>query len=180
MIKLGICIDCQNFALFCGNNADLGIKKPITAQRCRFHYSIYRKKVCLERKKEMEKVKSCIKPQDKDVINLVYWYKDRMNECKGYCAECGEPISKIDRHSSIAHVLPKRKDHGFPSVATHPLNKLELGPRCGCHNRYDVSWLSASKMKIFPQAIEIVTILYPLLCKEEQARFPEVFQKYIL
>lgn len=154
-------------------------KVAVIAGRCASHYRIFRHLECQNRKKERDKVKKAINPDQEDNQRLHYWYSDRMQECTGKCENCGEPIWVSDRHSSIAHVLPKRKNHGFPSVATHPLNKLELGPRCGCHNKYDVSWWSAKKMKIFPKATEIALQLYPLLTREEQARFPEVFQNVL-
>ncbi len=178
-MKFGICIDCKKNVEISGSEPQ---QKPLVAGRCQFHYANYRRVVCAERKKNRNKVENSRNipaTVPETTVNLVSYYQYQMNKAKGYCANCGEPISRLDRHSSIAHVLPKKKNHGFPSVADNPLNALELGPRCGCHNKYDLSWLSASKMKIFPQAVQIAIKLYPLLTQEEKGRFPEVFQKYI-
>ena len=100
------------------------------------------------------------------------------------CEECGKPISKPKYYrSSTAHVLPKRKEYGFPSVAADPLNRLFLGAgmnkTCNCHDIYDSSWEAASKMKIWRKAVAIVIELYPKIHPSEHKNIPDILWKEI-
>lgn len=92
-----------------------------------------------------------------------------------YCQECGKFIPQKYYRAATAHVLPKRKEYGFPSVATHFDNFLMLGSGCGCHQKYDRTWEEAATMKVFPLAVVIFLKLYPLLTQEEKKNIPEVF-----
>lgn len=103
-----------------------------------------------------------------------------------YCMECGakipEKIKMIGKKFSLdgyrcatAHVLPKRKEYGFPSVASNPINRLFLGSGCGCHNKYDSSWEAAATMKVWPLAVEIFKKLYAVIAVNERKNIPEVF-----
>lgn len=101
---------------------------------------------------------------------LQKWYAAIMEREEGRCWETGERINKEDKfgwQGSIAHVLPKSL---FPSVATHPLNYMILKMWGGTHGNYDASWERAAKMKVWPHAVKIINILYPLLTPEEKAR----------
>lgn len=98
---------------------------------------------------------------------------------KPYCMECGKVISQPFYRAATAHILPKRKEYGFPSIACHPDNFLILGASCGCHSRYDRSWEDAAKMKVFPLAIEKFKILYPLIAKSERKNISEVLLQEI-
>jgi hypothetical protein len=95
------------------------------------------------------------------------------------CEECGANIPHIFYRASVAHVLPKRKEFGFPSVQSHPLNKLFLGSGCGCHKKYDDTWEAASKMKIWPKVIVIFQELYPFIHPSEHKNIPDVLRPYI-
>lgn len=56
------------------------------------------------------------------------------------CEECKTPFdnySEDELRGLIAHILPKSRNSGFPDVATHPLNRMFLGTKCGCHGHYD-------------------------------------------
>jgi hypothetical protein len=86
--------------------------------------------------------------------DLQEWYAKIMKDEKPVCWETGEEISKGDVkgwHGSIAHILPKKL---FPSVSTHPMNYLILKMWGGTHARYDLSWESAQKMKVWPLAVD--------------------------
>ena len=96
---------------------------------------------------------------------------------KPYCEECGEFIPSDYYRAATAHVIPKRKDFGFPSVATNPINKLFLGAGCGCHSKYDISWESASKMKIWPKAVVIFKKLYKFISESELKNIPDILLK---
>lgn len=93
-----------------------------------------------------------------------------MEREEGRCWETGERINKKDKfgwHGSVAHILGKAD---FPSVKTHPLNYMILKMWGGTHGNYDASWERAAKMKVWPHAVKIINILYPLLTPEEKAR----------
>src|ERR1043166_1084033 len=175
MLKIGICIDCF----------EKGVKVPypLIAGRCQMHYKLFRIKVLNERNAKREKCNNVqlSKKYHKSnhaggKENLVSWYSARKKECLGRCAECYAPIPFFLRHSSIAHVLPKNEMYGFPSVATHEENFIELGPGavCGCHVKYDLSWLSASKMKVWPLALEKFKKIEPFIADEELKQNPAV------
>lgn len=199
MLKLGICRDCIKVA---ENRNETCKKVQVIAGRCGFHYKVHRAKECLARNgtrmlqkpaikrkntyrnivKQQEPEISCNNTQNTAIITqsksqtLVSWYEDRLNEFKGVCAECGERIDQRYCYASVAHVLPKKKGFGgFPSVAKHPENAIELGAGCGCHRKYDKSWLSASKMKVFELAKTKFKIMEPFIADEEKSRIPEVF-----
>jgi hypothetical protein len=105
---------------------------------------------------------------------LQKWYAKIMQEETGKCWETGELINKQDKmgwHGSIAHILDKKN---FGSVKTHPLNYMVLKMWGGTHGQYDSSWENASKMKIWPYAVKIINILYPLLTPEEKRKLPDI------
>lgn len=92
-----------------------------------------------------------------------------------HCQNCGRPIGQKYYRAATAHILPKRKEFGFPSIATHPSNKLFLGAGCGCHDLYDRTWEDASKMKIWPVAVEIVVVeLYLSIDPAEHKNIPDI------
>jgi hypothetical protein len=92
----------------------------------------------------------------------------------GNCWECGVHIPATYFRAATAHVLPKRKEYGFPSVSVHPKNYLILGAGCGCHDRYDRSWEDASKMKIWGEAVKRFKEIYPFIKESEHKNIPEV------
>ena len=92
-----------------------------------------------------------------------------------HCEECGDPLADsmgINARTIVAHLLPKRKEHGFPSVASHPDNKAYLCYRC--HHDYDNKGSDyVTKMKLYPTILERVALLLPHLTPEELVRVPE-------
>lgn len=110
-----------------------------------------------------------------------------------FCQECGAVIpnkkqnwttgvmeeTNVFYRAATAHVLPKRDNYGFPSVASNPNNRLFLGSGCGCHQRYDKSWEDAAQMKVFPIAIEKFKLLYPLIHSSERKNIPDIFLQEI-
>lgn len=123
------------------------------------------------------------------------WFVKGMMENEPVCAECGmaahwllEPqidpkkaeAYRLMWRASQAHILPKKKKYGFPSLATNPHNRIILFPSwggflCGCHGFYDSNWYNASTMKIWPQIVEIfVTKLYPMIPEHEKKNIPEI------
>lgn len=109
--------------------------------------------------------------------DLQAWYDNIMKTEKAVCWETGEKIDKKDKkgwHGSIAHILPKKT---FRSVATHPKNYLILKMWGGTHARYDVSWQSASKMKVWPTAVQRFLEIYPHIADSEKKYLPDVLLK---
>lgn len=181
MDKYSECIDCAD-----------GIEKPTIAGRCKaYHYSIYRKKLILEKQKEKSKVRSLInsKPNkellvknDKIVDNdLELWFLHRMHTCVPICENCNtaalflteEKYKKLWR-SCQAHLLPKRH---FKSISHHPLIGMVLGSgysgMCFCHDNYDRGWSYAEKMNIWPEVVRRFQILYPLISENEHRFIPK-------
>lgn len=135
-----------------------------------------------------------IEDKIEDAQMSLYWMLAKRELAKNpKCMNCGafipEKIKQIGKKFSLdgyrcatAHVLPKRKEYGFPSVAANPINRLFLGSAiggCGCHDDYDSSWEKASTMKIWPLAVEIFKQLYPLIHPSERKSIPEVFLQEI-
>jgi hypothetical protein len=168
--KTGQCMDCPEDS------------KPqgLIAGRCERHYWQHRN----EQKagKGAGRVSSRLpdyaarKAPNKRIEGLGDWFVERRGEMTGYCQECG---CKTAKHNdafftfSIAHILPKSIESGFPSVATNPNNWLEL---CiDCHTKYDRHWEGAAKMKSFPTAKARFLQFQHLIAPEERRRIPECF-----
>lgn len=133
-------------------------------------YSIPKKSAKKKEKEIKEKAERGGEPTD-----LQKWYTEIMNREDKICWNCGINLShynKQDWHACVAHVLPKSL---FPSIATHPSNFMILGKWCNCHGVYDSNWGSASRMKIFKEAVDRFTELEPFIL--EKHRIPEVFKK---
>lgn len=93
------------------------------------------KRIALEKsEKELHKAQGTSE-QDAELDD---WFKARRKELTGTCScGCGNSTTKNDDQKykfSICHILPKAK---FKSVATHPLNYLELSFWDGCHTNMD-------------------------------------------
>ena len=106
--------------------------------------------------------------------DLEAWFERTMKivDKNPYCWECGKYIPKSFYRAACAHILPKRKTYGFPSVSTHELNFLVLGAGCGCHAKFDNSWDDASKMKVWNIALERIKIMLPDVSEGEIKNLP--------
>lgn len=122
------------------------------------------------------------------------FFEYHMKHSVPVCAECGmtanwllEPQQdhqKAEAYKLIwracqAHILPKKKNYGFPSLRNHLDNHLVLFPSwggtlCGCHGFYDSNWYNASTMKIWPKVIEAFIKLYPSIPKIEHKNIPDI------
>lgn len=114
------------------------------------------------------------KPKASKRVDLVAWYEKKVSECDWICCECGKSCysnNKDFRFAAQAHILPKSL---FPSIATHELNHMCLGPVCGCHGKYDSNWANASKMKVWPEALDTMYVLIPLLPPVEYRKLPDI------
>jgi hypothetical protein len=156
-----------------------GKKKTLINGVCTIHYWASKRQPLYKKKG------SGIIVQDQDAISspppseLYQWYLDKIPCLAGKCMECGARIDKwihLVAMSAIAHILPK---DDFESIQCHDLAWLELGPSCGCHSRYDKSWHSASKMKVWPLVLERVQVLSPLIQPQERKKIPAILLPYM-
>lgn len=126
------------------------------------------------------------------VTSLDQWFSDRMTQNEPVCAECGSRADwvKLPGYEKVwkacqAHILPKKKMFGFPSIATNPYNHVVLFPSfggklCGCHGFYDSGWYNASTMKIWKSIVDIfITKLYPIIPESEKKNIPEALRNEI-
>lgn len=157
--KTGCCIDCP-----AGSR-----EVPLIAKRCQTHYWQNNQKVNSEKPKNKAK-KVAKKVTGAFIASQTLVMPER-------CEECGNRLPTSPdwlRRACIAHILPKRPDFGFPSVAIHPLNKMFFCP--DCHTNMDnLGEMVIVKMKSLPIMKSRVAQLIPLLTPAETNRVPEYF-----
>lgn len=109
-------------------------------------------------------------------VELQRWFIHRSKEMVGKCYECGEKSCKGDLRYwkfSVCHILAKSL---YPSVATHPLNFVEL-----CHfgqshhanmdnNGYE--YVSQKMPRTWELIIERIKLMYPSI--KEKSKIPEI------
>lgn len=156
--KQAVCKDCPPGTL----------PGPVTAGRCNTHYWAYRNKVNAEKRANKDK---------KAVKGIVGAYMASQTiKRPDFCEESGQPLPKSGfmRKACVAHILPKRPDHGFPSVAIHPMNKIFLHPDIHA-NMDNLGKEYILKMKSLPLMRQRVKALLPFLTEDELNRVPEYF-----
>lgn len=118
----------------------------------------------------------------KERLELEKWYETicKKIDMNPYCWNCGKRITKPFYRAACAHVIPKRKNYGFPSVATHPANYLILGAGCGCHSKYDMCWEDAKKLKVWEIAVERFKAIYPSIDESEHKNIPEILLESLI
>ena len=115
----------------------------------------------------------------KGYAELERWFKERHKEMTGRCQNCMGKTEMDGRHykCSIAHILPKAY---FPSVATHPLNWLEL---CfygkSCHTNMDNKMLDLTEMSCWDDIVTKFCAIYPSIAPKERRRIPEILLQYV-
>lgn len=93
-----------------------------------------------------------------------------------HCENCGEPLnaySVFDRRKMTCHILQKTSSGGFPTVATHPQNKLFMCCMQGCygHEKYDNGDASDRiKMPVYSIAVERFKMFEHLLTPREKIK----------
>lgn len=163
-LKIGKCIDC-------GPESQ---DKPLIAKRCNTHYWQHRKAV------STEKVRNSAAYADNQAQKkaLDLWFANAISQMPACCEECNERLyifAPWAAKAFVAHVLPKAI---FESVNTHPLNKIYL---CLiCHTNFD-TWGEEKvvKMKIFPEAFDIMMQLLKHLHHDEWKSLPEYVKDHI-
>lgn len=115
------------------------------------------------------------KKENSNDVELDLWFRYMAIEMakRPWCEECGAWIPPNFYRSATAHILPKKKEYGFPSVSTHPKNVLFLGAGCGCHNKTH-RWDKFSKMKVWPLAVAAFKEIYPFIAEEEKKNIPQI------
>lgn len=120
------------------------------------------------------------------------WFDHFMEHSEPVCENCGmradwlkEEKYELLWRSCQAHLLPKRKVYGFPSLAANRDNHLVLFPSfggtlCGCHGAYDSCWQDAATMDIWEKVKDVFkTKLYALIPENEKKNIPEQLLKEI-
>lgn len=157
--KIGLCIDCPE-----GSE-----QVPLIAKRCKNHYWKNRNKVNAGKMKYKERL------QDKKVLGI--YFASQTLIMPSFCEECNKQMPTSPawiRKACIAHILAKRPDYGFPSVAIHPVNKVFLCPDCHA-NMDNLGSVFILKMKILPVLIKRVADLIPSLTPGELSRVPQYY-----
>lgn len=126
-----------------------------------------------------------------EILSLNQWFDYHMEHSEPVCSECGSRQDWVKQpgyekiwKACQAHVLPKKKTYGFPSIAANIDNHIVLFPSwgghlCGDHGFYDSNWFNASTMNVWPQIVEKFKKLYPLISKVELKNIPEQLLKEI-
>lgn len=137
------------------------------------------------------KLAAKIEAQKGLVVDPNEFFAYHMKHSVPCCQECGMEASWVldPMYSKVwracqAHILPKKKEYGFPSLRDNLENHLVLFPSfggklCGCHVFYDSSWYNASTMKIWPFVVQTFIDLYPQIPQNERKNIPEIFLPYI-
>lgn len=111
-------------------------------------------------------------------LTLSAWYDTQASQAPEKCENCkGSLTATITFHSRahICHIVPKTKEGGCPSVATHPLNRW-FG--CSvCHTNYD-TWTAKKEydkiqeMKVLPVIQARAAQFFELIAESERRRVP--------
>lgn len=118
----------------------------------------------------------------KENTELELWFRIIRNKMTGKC-ECGcnQPSSKFSDKFfkfSCAHLLAKSV---FKSVATHPMNYLELSAfGDSCHTVFDnMGYEHCKKTKpvLWAIVVERFNIIYPSIVESERKHIPEILLK---
>lgn len=104
------------------------------------------------------KVKVATPEELKFKMELNVFFASQILQIPARCENCNQPFTgytKEQLRGIVAHILPKSLKNGFPTVAIHPKNRLFLGTKCGCHNRWDNTDADVrATMTCYPIAIE--------------------------
>lgn len=131
------------------------------------------------KKKNVLPVKLTAVVPDYQPAELQQWFADAASQLLQfpYCMNCNAEIAFIHFEAACCHILPKRKPYGFPSVATHPLNRIFLGSACGCHQKFDRSWEDAAKMNVWPLVLVAMETILPYIAPGELKNLPGILRK---
>lgn len=157
--KVGICKDCPK-----GSQP-----VPLIAGRCNSHYWKFRASLSANKKSNIAK------KQVKADANIFFASQILQAPSKCECG-CGANIKfslAWMQRATIAHILPKRKKGGCPSVATHPQNRCFLHP--DCHTNADnlgYGWI-VKRPQLLKLMRDRVKIFYNDIVEDERRHIPE-------
>ena len=102
------------------------------------------------------------------------WFLERRKELVGTCqCGCGQKSCKSDDmyyRFSICHIFPKNPN-AFPSVATHPLNFVEMAFWGGCHTTLDTMGVGRwPNLSCWDDIKAKVLAMEPYLTSEEKGK----------
>ena len=169
--KVGKCIDPE-----CGPRSK---DVPLIAKKCRYHYWKDRASLKADKTGNPAKNSIILDKSAKDIQSKVMgtYFASQSLAMPKYCEESGVRLPTFPawlKKSCMAHILKKRQDYGFPSVALHPQNMIFLHP--DIHTNMDnLGDIYILKMKSLPLMRERVAILLPLLTPIEFNRVPDYF-----
>lgn len=151
-------------------------KRPIYSKKmCQDHYW----KDNAKKKQEKKKANGTAAKKQKTAKELNIFFASQIPEIPECCEECGDSLrwQKMNNFKSIiAHILPKRKDGGFPSVSTHPKNRMFL---CLiCHTNMDNKGKDyVLNMNCFELMIDRLKEFVHLV--KEKQKLPNDFDKFV-
>lgn len=161
--KKGVCVDC---------NCERLIYSKKRCQEC------YWKNNAKENEaKKKKNGKTANKNKTAKEMNL--FFASQIPDIPNFCENCGDSLrwqKQNNFKSIIAHILPKRKVGGFPSVATNPNNRVFLCLICH-HNMDDLGKDFVLKMNCFDLIIERLRKFVHLI--KENKELPNDFDKFV-
>jgi 5-methylcytosine-specific restriction endonuclease McrA len=112
-------------------------------------------------------------------VLLNQFFKEMALHIPARCENCGKqlPRGSIDNwqvRATMCHIVPKRY---FESVMVHPDN-IWFGCQ-QCHDRYDLTWTAAVKMKVWPVVVERFQRFMTLIKDTELSHLPDALRTFI-
>lgn len=137
---------------------------------CQYHYKKHR--AIVNATKRVNIAKKEVKKE------LSVFFANQLLKHPSNCENCGVNLREskiINPRTIVAHILPKN-EKGFPSVRSHPQNRLFLCK--DCHSDYDnKGWEHVAQMKVFSLAKERLSLFYNELTEYEKSKLPEIFKQ---
>jgi 5-methylcytosine-specific restriction endonuclease McrA len=130
----------------------------------------------LEQRREMKlKGKKPASVERHEKIVKGQFFADAIKAAPDRCQNCNNTLNgtkAINPAAIVAHIIPKSKTNGCPSVAAHPLNKVYL---CGdCHTNMDNQGCDfITEMKIYDLMKRRVVLMWGEIPANERRRVPE-------
>lgn len=145
----------------------------LIAKRCQQHYWQHRSG--LKKDKPSKPLISSQTTNTDDYKSQNTWFCEQIAQIPQCCEECGKDLTRLKLWRPkiiIAHILPKRKVYGFPSVATHPENRMFY---CwDCHTDFDTKGSDhAKKLKTLPLMRERFLAFKDELSEADLTRVPD-------
>lgn len=109
---------------------------------------------------------------------LSVFFANQLLQNPNNCENCGVNLREskiINPRTIVAHILPKN-EKGFPSVRSHPQNRLFLCK--DCHGNYDnKGWDYVATMKVFKLAKKRLSLFVDCLTEFEREKLPKIFKQ---